>query len=295
LTPASRFATWIAATRPAFFTASVLPVLVGLAFAWRAGATFHPRLALLTVINIMVIHAGANVLNDYFDALNGTDAANPHRQYPFTGGSRFIQNGALSVEATGRFGAGLMIAGAALGAFMVVQAGPWLLAIGLLGALLGIVYSAPPCLACRGLGDLAIGLAFGVLPVVGTVYIQLGTLEPGAAWLGAVIGFFVSAILWINSIPDIKADAKAGKNTLPVRLGSERARWGLPFLFLAGFVTLAVAPVPAACRLALAAVFPAAAAVLNLYRGRIVTAIPLTLITHAIVCLLLVLACLSGW
>lgn len=286
-TPGNRLATWVAATRPAFLTASVLPVFVGLACAWRTGAVFHPWLAALTVINIMLVHSGANVLNDYFDALNGTDEANRRRLFPFTGGSRFIQNGVLSVQETGRFGALLMAAGAALGLFMVMQTGPVLFVIGVLGGVLGIVYSGPPCLACRGLGDLAIGIAFGVLPVVGTAYIQLGTLEPAAAWLGAIIGFFVAAILWINSIPDIEADRRAGKYTLPVRLGPERARYGLALLFLTGFVALAFAPVPPATRWAFLAAIPATAAVWHLFQGRLIPAIPLTLLTHAMLCLLL--------
>lgn len=293
-TPGNRLVTWVAATRPAFLTASVLPVLVGLAFAWSTGQVFHPWLAALTVINIVFIHSGANVLNDYFDALNGTDAANARRLFPFTGGSRFIQNGVLTVGETGRFGALLMAVGAALGLLMVVQTGPLLLVIGVLGGLLGIIYSGPPCLACRGLGDLAIGVAFGVLPVVGTVYIQTGTLESPAAWLGAVVGFFVAAILWINSIPDIEADQQAGKRTLPVRLGPELSRFGVPLLFLAGFLTLVIAPVPPACRIGLLAALPAAAAVWNLHHGRIISAIPLTLLTQTALCLLLAVGCIVG-
>ena len=289
----NRLITFAAATRPAFLGASVLPVLVAVALAWRQSGVPQVELSLLIVLNIVLIHAGANVLNDYFDAGNGTDDMNEGRLFPFSGGSRFIQNGVLSRGKVLRLGTALMTAGAALGVFMSVLSGPLLLAIGLLGGLTAIFYSAPPCLACRGLGDLAIAACFGLLPVIGTEYILLGTIHMAAWWLGAVIGCFVAAILWVNSIPDIDADRAAGKLTLPARLGKRYAPYGLMLLFGLGFALVALGPLPSACRFALLALVPAAMAVQALRRGRLLPAIPLTLLTHAGVCLLLLIGCVT--
>ena len=286
-TAANRAAMLFAATRPAFLTASLLPVLTGLALAWGMEGELHALPALLTLLNIALIHSGANVLNDYFDARSGGDAANRERVFPFSGGSRFIQNGVLSVDETRRLGTGLLAGGALLGLALTWMAGWPVLAIGVAGGLLAIFYSAPPCLACRGLGDIAIALCFGILPLAGTVYIQLGFVPAAAYWVGGIIGCFVAAILWINSLPDIPADHRAGKHTLPVRLGAERARWGLPALFLLGFALLFPATLPAGSYLALLAVVPAAIATQALLRGQLLPAIPLTLATHASVCILL--------
>lgn len=74
----------------------MLPVIVGLALSYRLTGTLQEGLALLTIFAIILIHSSANVLNDYFDAKNGSDDANTARIYPFTGGSRFIQNGVLT-------------------------------------------------------------------------------------------------------------------------------------------------------------------------------------------------------
>ncbi len=283
----NRTLTWLAATRPAFLTASVLPVVVGIALAWKLAGTLQMDLAILSVVNIILIHAAANVLNDYFDAISGTDEINTGRIFPFTGGSRFIQNGVLSQERALHLGLTLMAAGAILGTYMVIRTGPELLLLGLIGATVSVLYSAPPCLACRGVGDLAIGLCFGVLPVVGTVFIQTGTLPEASWWMGAVIGFFVVAILWVNSIPDIEADRKARKMTLPARLGTRIAGYGLPSLFGAGFALLIWAPLPGAPLWVLLGSLPAAAASVALLNGNLTTAIPLTLVTHTVVCLLL--------
>jgi 1,4-dihydroxy-2-naphthoate octaprenyltransferase len=285
---ANRLATWFSATRPAFLTASVLPIMVGLALSWQVHGTVDWALAVATVLNIVLIHAGANVFNDYCDARSGNDGANLGRVFPFSGGSRFIPNGVLSLRQTFWLGVVLLGAGALLGLAMAAVAGPFVLAIGAVGGALAVFYSAPPCLACRGLGDFVIALCFGVLPVAGTEYIQAGSVSAANWWLGAAVGCFVAAILWINSIPDIDADRRVGKWTLPARLGRERAPFGLLALFVTGFLLIALGPVPPGTWPALLAAFPAGLAMRSLLRGDLLPAMPLTLATHASVCLLLV-------
>ena len=83
-------------TRPAFLLVTVSAALVGIASAASCGCGFDLPAALATVLLACVAHAGANVLNDYHDARNGADAANTEGLYPFTGGSRLIQQGQVS-------------------------------------------------------------------------------------------------------------------------------------------------------------------------------------------------------
>ncbi len=287
----NKIATYIAATRPPFLTASILPVIAGLALVWGEINSLNFGLGFLTILNIIFIHAGSNVLNDYFDARNGTDDANTSRIFPFSGGSRFIQNGVMSEEQMFKYGFTLMMLGTVLGVAMTVITGPFILIVGLIGGLLAIFYSAPPCLACRGLGDITIALCFGVLPVVGTAFIQTGEIMTSAIWLGAVIGCFVAAILWVNSIPDIDADRKANKMTLPARLGKDIATHGLGLWFALGYVILFFSPLPATSYISLIAIIPAAKAAKGLVDGNLMPAIPMTLMTHAAVCVLLAIGC----
>ncbi|HEY9052455.1 MAG TPA: prenyltransferase, partial [Gammaproteobacteria bacterium] len=70
----NKVATYFAAIRPPFLTASLLPIIAGLAMVWGETGDIHTILGLLTLLNIALIHSGANVLNDYFDSRNGTDA-----------------------------------------------------------------------------------------------------------------------------------------------------------------------------------------------------------------------------
>ncbi len=284
----NRLATIVAATRPAFLTASVLPVIAAGALAsLPEGSHISVPLLVLAVVNIALIHAGANVLNDYFDSVSGNDRANTRFVHPFSGGSRFIQNDVLNERETLRIGAALIVAGAVMGLWFVWMSGPALLAIGMLGTALAVTYSSPPCLACRGVGDFVIGLTFAVLPVAGTLLILTGRIPVEALWLGAVIGCFVAAILWVNSIPDIASDEIAGKHTLPVRIGEQRAAQALQLWFLAGFSILLASPLPRATWIAFAAAVPAVVASRAAIDGRFHVAMPATIITHAAAVVLL--------
>ena len=95
-------------TRPAFLLVTVSAALVGIASAASCGCGFDLPAALATVLLACVAHAGANVLNDYHDARNGADAANQQGLFPFTGGSRLIQQGLVSEDDTHRLALALL-------------------------------------------------------------------------------------------------------------------------------------------------------------------------------------------
>ncbi|MFZ3219991.1 MAG: prenyltransferase, partial [Rhodoferax sp.] len=171
------FATYFAATRPAFLSVTLAGALIGLGTAHADGLAINLAKALLTVLFALMAHAGANVVNDYYDALNGTDAANQQRLFPFTGGSRFIQNGVLSLRATRLFGYTLLAAVIPAGLWLTAHSASGLLLIGLAGLLIAWAYSAPPLqLMARGVGELAI-VGGWLLVVLGTDFVQRGAFS----------------------------------------------------------------------------------------------------------------------
>jgi 1,4-dihydroxy-2-naphthoate octaprenyltransferase len=216
---------WLA-TRPPFLSASAAPVIVGSAFGFLTAGRFAWLPALLALITTMIVHAAANVLNDVGDEASGTDRANVDRIYPYTGGSRFIQNQVLTLEQMRRFGLGLLAVGALLGLALAAIGGPTVILLGLVGALLATAYSLPLVqLAARGVGEIAIAIAFGVLPFCGAAWLQTGSFSGAALPLSAPIAMWVTAILLINEVPDMAADRSANKRTWPVRVGESGTRW----------------------------------------------------------------------
>jgi 1,4-dihydroxy-2-naphthoate octaprenyltransferase len=111
--------------------------------------------------------------------------------------------------------------GIATGLALSLHAGPGVLAFGGAGLLLGLAYSLPGLrLASRGLGEIAIALAFGLLPVSGAAWLQTGQLDLDALLLALPISAWVAAVILANEIPDAPSDAATGKRTMAVRLGT---------------------------------------------------------------------------
>lgn len=214
------------ATRPAFLLASIMPVCVGTAAASYQGYEFKAILFALSVLAVMLIHAGVNVINDYYDEQNGTDRLNTERIYPFTGGSRFIQNQVLSARQIFNFAWLLLGAAILLGLGLVWHTGVGLLWIGLAGFLVGWGYSAPLLqLNSRGLGEPAVAVGLGVLTPLGAWYVQTSAFDAYPCVISLPLGLLAMNILLINQFPDAKADAASGKHHWVVRFGAEQAAW----------------------------------------------------------------------
>lgn len=213
--------------RPGFLPASILPVLLGTIWGARQSGVLDIPIALLALVAVVCVHAAANVLNDVCD--QATDDINSSRIYPYTGGSRFIQNHVMTRQALGRWGLGLLLCSLLVGTVLVFRAGLGVLLFGLLGVTLATLYSLPPVrLSHRGWGEFVVAVSFGVLPVAGAAWLQTGQITVGALAVSLPVGLWAMAILLVNEIPDREADRSAGKSTLAVRL----ERKGLRRLFV---------------------------------------------------------------
>src|ERR671933_401781 len=111
------------------------------------------------------------------------------------------------------------------GVYLVYLAGPILLAIGAASILAGVLYTGGPRpYGYEGLGEVFVFLFFGIVAVVGSYYVQTEDLRWEAFALAVPVGLLAAAILVVNNVRDVDTDRRAGKRTLAVRLGRERAR-----------------------------------------------------------------------
>ncbi|MFQ6673175.1 MAG: 1,4-dihydroxy-2-naphthoate octaprenyltransferase [Fidelibacterota bacterium] len=233
---------WLVITRAPFLTATIVPVLLGGAVTALLGYPVDLGLLGLTLLAAALVHIGTNTANDYFDFKSGTDDATYDYIVPFTGGSRSIQMGLIS--ARGMLTVSLMafVLGGVVAIPLIVRAGLPVLYLGLVGALSGFFYTAPPFRFCsrKGLGELLVALNFGPLIVAGSTLVQTGRIEPMALLAGIPVGLLTAAILWINEFPDVEGDKATGKNTLVVVLGKARARYGYLLLVGGAFALIVV-------------------------------------------------------
>ena len=214
---------WLQSLRTHFLVASLIPVLVGGLAAWQMRSAFDLPLFLLALAGAVCIHLSANMGNDAWDYRSGNDLAVRHLN-PFAGGSRVLIRGVLNLKVHLAVAMLFLVLGSAIGLYLVTQVGLPLLGLGIVGVLVAYSYVGPPLrLAHRGVGEIAVGLEFGPVTVLGTYYVLTRVFDPAAIVLSLSLGLLVMGILWINEVPDISADAAVGKRTLVVRLGVERA------------------------------------------------------------------------
>jgi 1,4-dihydroxy-2-naphthoate polyprenyltransferase len=207
------------ATRPLYLPTSLLPGLAGMLVALDSDDA-RWWLAPVAIVALLFVHAGTNVINDVEDYARGVDAADKMDN------SRVFNTGLMSVAAGRRLAFGFFGAAFLLGVGMSVIQGPALLAIGLVGILGGLGYSAGPRpLKFAGLGDVAIVLLMGPLLTQGAYTAVTGDgFHAQAFWLGFGPGFLIACVLAGNNLSDIEGDRAAGVRTLAVRLGFGPAR-----------------------------------------------------------------------
>jgi 1,4-dihydroxy-2-naphthoate polyprenyltransferase len=234
---------WLAlrTTRLPFLSATIVPVVLGIAIAAHQGF-FDPLTALLTVIGASFVQLGLNVANDVFDTAQGADDANV-TPTKYSGGSRVIQYGLVSFRQMAGLATIFYVAAGLIGLLLLALRGsPALLVIGILGFVVSIGYTAPPLkFVYRGLGEIAVAIGFGPLMLLGAYVVQARgalTWEPVVASLP--IALLVALILYVNEIPDRRGDARAGKRTLPVRLAKPTVIAGYRIAAVAAYVIVVI-------------------------------------------------------
>ena len=215
--------TWLTVwrmTRPGFLLVTAVACLLGQATALSSGIALSTPKALASIVLAVLTHAAANVINDYYDALSGADEINTQGLFPFTGGARLIQNGEVSPGFTLQLALALCAVLIPSGMLLAWHSGPGLIGFGLAGIAIAWAYSAPPlALMSRGWGEFTVAMVWWLV-VMGADYTLRGQLALPPIWAGAAFALLIGNILLINEFPDASADAKVGKRTLVVRLGT---------------------------------------------------------------------------
>jgi 1,4-dihydroxy-2-naphthoate octaprenyltransferase len=224
---------WLVAARPRTLPAAVAPVLVGTALAASEG-TFKPLRFACALIGSIFIQVGTNLANDYSDARRGADTEDRLGPVRVTAGGLMPPRQVL-VGTYVAFGIAV-----AAGAYLIAVAGWELLLVGVASIAAGVLYTGgPKPYGYEGLGELFVFLFFGVVAVVGSYFVQVEELTWEAFALSVPVGLLASAILVVNNVRDVDTDRRAGKRTLAVKLGRDRARR----LFAAMVVLAFAAPV----------------------------------------------------
>ncbi len=291
-------------TRAGILSTTILPVILGTALASYCGHHINILIFWLLLAGFAFTHLGTNIVNDYFDARDGTDNINTGFIGPFTGGSRMLQSRALSMKEV--LSEGIIFFVLAAACFISASAGsnPVVLITGVLGIASGIFYSAPPLKISRtGFGEALVFFVFGPLITFTAYYAQ--TMEPGLKLnlepviISIPLGLLTAAFVIIAELPDRKADMETGKNNLAVKLGPGKTVFLYAAVSAAAYLCIpagiALGIMPATGLTALSGAVVSAAAMFELWKKyktpeKLGLACALTLVAHLITGLLLIVS-----
>jgi 1,4-dihydroxy-2-naphthoate polyprenyltransferase len=222
---------WLMAARPRTLPAAAAPVLVGTALAATLG-TFKPLTFLAALVGALFIQIGTNLSNDYSDARRGADTEDRLGPVRVTAGG-LVPPRQVLIATYVAFGCAVLC-----GIYLTVTAGWQLLLVGAASILAGVLYTGGPRpYGYEGLGEVFVFLFFGVVAVAGSYFAQRQELTWVALVLAVPVGFLAAAILVVNNVRDLETDRRAGKRTLVVRLGRNRARGLYAALVYGAFLT----------------------------------------------------------
>lgn len=232
----SKAKAWIEATRPRTLPVSLAGVMAGLACA----LTFSPfRLLpfLVCLVFALLAQIVSNFANEYYDFKSGVDRKGRE------GFRRGVTEGDISPSLMKRVIFILLAVDCAIGCTLVIWGGPWLLLVGAFIAVFALAYSAGPLpLSKIGLGDIAVVVFYGIVPVVFTAYVVSGSFAHLRLNLpvGLAIGLLADNVLIVNNYRDMEDDQAARKITTVVIFG-RRLMLGIYCInFALGLVIVAV-------------------------------------------------------
>lgn len=227
---------------PKIWIASTVPMFVAAAYAYGKTGEFDLFWFVVSVIGIYLIEIGKNAVNEFVDYKSGVDTfVTPDKRTPFSGGKKTIVEGKLTVEETIIIALVTILVSCAIGLAIVIFREPRVFIVGLAGVLIAVFYSLPPFkLSYRGFGEIAVGITFGPLIVIGMYLVMTHHVSIDVLLVSLPIGFLITNVLWINQFPDYEADLKGHKYNLLVRIGKQKGVIVYAALYVAAYLSLAL-------------------------------------------------------
>ena len=222
------FRQWVMAVRPWSFPASAMPVVVTLAYLYWMRQDLDWCNGIWALVNIIVFHAAGNTWSDYVDYKRGVDAQD-------TFGVSTLTSGRFAPDQIFRLSVVLLVVALLGGVGLLLRTGLPLLGIGVLGLLCTLLY---PPLKYRAWGDVVIFFAYSLLPILGTSYVTMHTIDWEAMSLTVPVGLITVAILHANNTRDISTDSRSGIVTFAMKIGRMRSarlyciETGIPYVWL---------------------------------------------------------------
>jgi 1,4-dihydroxy-2-naphthoate octaprenyltransferase len=234
VTPGSLKA-WLLLPRFQFLPLTVILVSLGTGVAAYDGS-FHLGYFILAMVGSILVHITVNVINDYYDYVDGIDL-NTQRT-PFSGGSGILPSNLLKPSQAFWFATISLLIAMGIGGYFCFARGWWLFPLLLVAGFSAYFYNV--YLSRWWVGELFAGLNFGPLLVLGSYFVQTGRYSWEALVASLAPGILTSNLLFLNEFPDREADRKGGRRHLVISLGKKDASYLFVILLATSYLCILV-------------------------------------------------------
>ena len=226
-----RLKIWIEALRLRTLPVSLSGVVIAVALAhYRGCLQWTP--AVLCLLFALLAQIVSNLANEYYDYLRGADKKGR------VGPRRGVTEGDIKPDTLKWVTVCTLVAACAVGCGLLFYGPWWLLVVGVVIALAALAYSAGPYpLSYHGLGEAAVFVFFGLVPVNLTYFIQSGAFDAIVVFASISIGLMGVNVLLVNNYRDMEDDIDAGKHTSVVIFGRKLAATAY---LINGFVAVSI-------------------------------------------------------
>ena len=226
---------WYKNSRPYTVPITALCWLVVFVWAIKLNSNADPFLGILTYIGVATLHLATNLSDDYFDFIrlnkNGEFTNNEK-----TIKCKYLRNGSATIEQLRNVIIIMIIMAALIGGYLFFKSGYGVILFAILALPIVIFYSK---LSSKGLGDIAVILAYGPLMFGGVYYVMTSKFDFNIILLSLACAIFVEAILYAHMLMDFDSDKTSGKTTLCTRLKNKtNALIGLIILYASGYLLI---------------------------------------------------------
>jgi 1,4-dihydroxy-2-naphthoate octaprenyltransferase len=236
-----RLEIWWKAFRFHFASASFMPGILGGMIAWTYDSQFYPGYFLLVMLGLILNHLALNMTDDYYDFRHLVDVFAVDGRNPYSGGSGLLSAGLIQPEKMRQVFITFYILAIAIGVFLGMMRGAFILIFLAIGFFCAFFYTAPPIrFGYRGLGEIAQLLCFGPGIGLGAYYVQAQRISWQAFWGTLPFGIMLFSMITINEIPDYFEDRRGGKLNLVARFGRETGVWLFILSLLSAYAAILV-------------------------------------------------------
>lgn len=227
------------ATRPRTYPLAIAGVLVGNALAFSKIGNFNSHNWLIFALTLWValgLQILSNLANDYGDGIKGTDNHRLDRQIAQRRLSPTILKYMIFTWSGIVFISGVILCWVAFNTHLERLS---FIGLGIVAIIAAITYTMGKCpYGYHAKGEIAVFTFFGLLNVLGSVYLQTQFIRISDLLAASTVGLLCTCVLMINNMRDIDTDKLTGKHTLAVAMGKENISQLYRFLLLTAYFLL---------------------------------------------------------